>query len=123
MLACSLLLLVGAFVLYVEVPALLIYWTYPWPVYAMLVAAVAIAMRSKRRGALRVVTIGVCGAVTTLFLLYTLAFSQLNPSELTVRPGDRFPDFTLQTSTKELFSPSQLTGQSAALYIFYRGDW
>ena len=44
MLLSSLALLVGAFVLYFEVPTLLIYWHYPWPVYALLLAAVALAM-------------------------------------------------------------------------------
>ncbi len=123
MLLLSLVLFVGALALYIWVPALLIYWTYPWPVYAVLLAAIAVAMTSKRRGWLRRVTIGVTGLLTALFLLYTLVLSQLNPTELAVHAGDRFPEFTLQTSTRELFSPSQLKGQSAALYVFYRGDW
>ena len=123
MLLLSLALLIGACALYVLVPALLIYWTYPWPVYALLIAAVCVAIASQRRGWLRRLTIGVTGLVTTLFLLYTLFLSQLSPTQLAVRAGDPFPEFTLQTSTRESFSPSQLKGQSAALYVFYRGDW
>ena len=123
MLLVSLVLLVGGFALYVWVPALLIYWTYPWPVYAIMVGAVAAAVASRRAGKLRWATIGFTGLITVLFLTYTLILSRLSHGELAVHPGDAFPDFTLQTSTKELFSPSQLKGQSAALYIFYRGDW
>ena len=123
MLLLSLALLVGAFALYVYVPALLIYWTYPWPVYATMLGAVAAAVASRRTGKLRWMTIGFGGLVTVLFLTYTLALSRLSHGELAVRPGDAFPDFTLQTSTKEQFSPSQLKGWSAALYVFYRGDW
>ena len=123
MLLLSLALLVGAFVLYVWVPALLLYWIHPWPVYAIMLGAVGAAVASRRHGWLRAITIGFTSLITVLFLLYALIFSRLSHGELTVRPGDAFPDFTLQTSTKEPFSPSQLKGQSAALYVFYRGDW
>ena len=123
MLLLSLALLVAAFVLYFEVPALLIYWDYPWPVYALLLAAVGLAVGSRRRGALRYATIGLTGLLTGLFLFETVVVSKLHRQRLAVEAGDRFPDFTLQTSTNEPFSPAQLAGKSAALYIFYRGDW
>ena len=123
MLLISLGLLIAAFALYVYVPALLIYWAYPWPVYAVMVGAVAAAFASRRVGKLRWATIGFSGLITVLFLTYTLVLSRLDRGELAVHPGDTLPDFTLQTSTKEPFSPSQLKGQSAALYVFYRGDW
>ena len=123
MLLLSLVLLIAACVLYVSVPALLIYWTYPWPVYAMLLAAVGAAVASARRGWLRIAAIAVSGLVAALFVLWTVVLSQLGRGQLAVRPGDPFPEFTLQTSAKKPFSPSQLKGQSAALYVFYRGDW
>ena len=123
MLALSLGLIVAAFVLYIRVPALFIYWAYPWPVYIVLAAAVGAAVRSGRRGWRRTLTIGGSGLIAALFVLWTVMLSQLHRGQLAVRPGDPFPDFTLQTSTKELFSPSQLKGQKAALYVFYRGDW
>ena len=123
MLLLSVALLVGAFALYVEVPALLIYWTYPWPVYAVMLGAIAAAVASRRVGKLRWATIGFTTLITALFLAYTLFLSGLSHGALAVRPGDAFPDFTLQTSTNDPFSPSRLKGQSAALYIFYRGDW
>ena len=78
---------------------------------------------SKRRGWLRIITISVGGLITALFVLWTVVLSQLGHRQLALHAGDPFPDFTLQTSAKNLFSPSQLKGQSAALYVFYRGDW
>jgi peptidoglycan/LPS O-acetylase OafA/YrhL len=123
MLLLSLALLIVAVALYVWVPALLIYWMFPWPVYVLMLGAVAAAVASRRAGWRRWATIGLSGLVTVLFVLYTMVFSRLSHGELAVRPGDAFPDFTLQTSTKEPFSPAQLRGQRAALYIFYRGDW
>ncbi len=123
MLLFSLALLIGAFVLYTQVPALLIYWKYPWPVYLLLIASAAVALRSRRRGALRFVTFGLTGLLTVLFFLYTLSFSQLQRGSLAVEVGARFPNFTLETSTRERFSSAELAGKSAALYIFYRGDW
>jgi hypothetical protein len=123
MLLLSAALLVTAFALYVMVPALLIYWNHPWPVYLLMVASVASAVASRRRGFLRWSTIGLTGAVTALFVAYVAALSQLDHTQLAVKPGDPFPDFTLRTSTGDPFSPSQLKGRSAALYVFYRGDW
>jgi hypothetical protein len=123
MLLLALVFVVAGFALYVLVPALLIHSTYPLPVYALLLTAVGAAVASKRRGLLRTLTIGVTSLVAILFFAYTLVLSNLPRGQLAVHPGDRFPDFTLLTSTRESFSPSQLTGQSAALYVFYRGDW
>jgi hypothetical protein len=123
MVLLSLALLLAAFGLYVFVPSLLIYWTHPWPVYALLLAAVAAAVASRPRRVLRYALIGATSLVTVLFFVYALALSRLDRGHLLVRAGDPFPDFTLQTSTHEAFSPSQLKGQSAALYVFYRGDW
>ena len=123
MLVLALALLIVACALYVWVPALLLYWIFPWPVYVLLVGAVGAAVASRRAGWRRWATLGLASLITVLFVLYTLVFSRLSHGELAVRPGDPFPDFTLQTSTKEAFSPAQLRGQRAALYIFYRGDW
>jgi hypothetical protein len=123
MLILSLIFAVAAAVLYVESPSMLIYWRYPWPVYGMLVASVVCALASKRPGALRWVTVGGTALIATLFIVYTLTLSRLSPPELSVKAGDAFPEFQLPTSTGDLFSPSQIKGKKAALYIFYRGDW
>jgi len=116
-------LFAGALALAVWVPALMIYWPYPWPLYAMLLASVGSALMSHRRGALRTVTVGGTAMLSIGFLAVTLLVPRLDRGQLAVHPGDAFPDFKLQTSTGEWFSPSQLKGQRPALYVFYRGDW
>jgi len=123
MLLVSIALLVAAFALYTLVAALLIYWTQPLPVYALLLASVAAAVASRRRGILRWITIGATGLVMVLFFAYVTFLSKLAPADLAVRAGDRLPDFTLRTSANESFSPSALKGKTAALYVFYRGHW
>jgi len=123
LLLLSLALLAGGIALCLLAPSLLIYSTYPWPVYVLLLASVGVALASGGRAALRYGTVGLTGLVTVLFLVVTLGIGRLSHGEIAVRAGEPFPDFRLQTSTKEWFSPSQLKGRSAALYIFYRGDW
>ena len=123
MLLLAFALVAAALVAYTQIPALLIYWTYPWPVYGLLLASVAVAFRSPRRGWRRAATLAFSTAVALLFIVYTLVLSRLGPPNLAVRAGDRFPDFTLRTSTNDTFSPASLYGKSAALYVFYRGDW
>jgi hypothetical protein len=116
-------LLAGGIALCLLTPSLLIYSAYPWPVYVLMLGSVGAAMASGGRAALRYSAVGITGLVTLLFLVVTLGIGWLSHGEIAVRVGEPFPDFRLQTSTKEWFSPSQLKGQSAALYIFYRGDW
>lgn len=123
MLLISLALLVTAVALYLGAPSMLIYSTYPWPVYVLLIASVAFAFASRRRGVGRWVTVGATGVIAGFFIVYTVFLSRLAPYDLSVHAGDPFPEFQLQTSTGELFSPSQIKGKKAALYIFYRGDW
>jgi ABC-type Na+ efflux pump permease subunit len=123
MLLVSIAVAVGAIAVYALTPALLIYWSYPWPIYGAMLASVALALGSRRRGILRYATVGITGLATVAFLVVTLFTTRLDHGQLALRPGDAFPDFTLTTSTKRPFSSAELKGQSAALYIFYRGDW
>ncbi len=123
LLLLSLALLAGGMALCLLTPSLLIYSTYPWPVYVLMLGSVGVALASGARAALRYGTVGITGIVTVLVLVMTIGAGRLSRGEITVRAGEPFPDFRLQTSTKDWFSPSQLKGQSAALYIFYRGDW
>lgn len=115
--------LAAGVVLYSLVPSLRVYASYPWPVYVLLLAAVGVAVSSTRHGWLRATTIGVTSAVAVMFSFYTVVYSDLEGGRLAVDVGDRFPEFTLETSTGESFSPAEIAGKSAALYVFYRGDW
>ncbi|HUI27170.1 MAG TPA: hypothetical protein VL403_13890 [Candidatus Kryptonia bacterium] len=123
MLVLSVALACSAIAVYALTPTLLIYWYYPWPIYAALLASVALAAASRRHGILRLATIGVTGLVTIAFFAVTVVASRLDRGQLTVKPGDQFPEFTLTTSTRQSFSSAELKGHTAALYIFYRGDW
>lgn len=123
MLWLALALVVGSFALYVSLPPLLLYWRYPWPVFATLAAAVVVAWSSGARGWLRATATGLSAFLFVFFVAYTVFLSRLDAPRLAVEPGDRFPDFTLLTSTKDSFSPADLYGKTAALYVFYRGDW
>lgn len=122
MLLLAVALVVVAFALYTQVPALLIYWHYPWPVYLVFAAALMAATYARQGWARRVV-VGLVAVVGLGFVGFTTVLSQLDHPALALRPGDPFPEFTLQTSARQPFSPSQLRGRSAALYVFYRGDW
>lgn len=123
MLLCSIALVVGAILLYLLVPEYQIYRVYPWPTYVLMLAALATAWRSRARRWLRLPILGISAAILLLFLWYTVSFSHLKPTALAVKPGDHFPAFTLGTSQGEQFSSAALKGDSAALYVFYRGDW
>lgn len=123
MLIVSALLLVAAIAVYVLVPAFLIYWQYPWPTYGLLAASLGCAVASRSRSTARRLTIGITSLTTLLFLGYTLFLSQLDRPRLALEVGDRFPTFSLATSTGETFYSADLVGHTAALYIFYRGDW
>jgi hypothetical protein len=92
-------------------------------VYLLLLGSVASAVASRSRAWLKYPVLGISSGLSLLFIFYTLWLSALPHGEVAVRPGDRFPDFTLQTSKGQSFSPSTLVGKSAALYVFYRGDW
>lgn len=56
-------------------------------------------------------------------VLYLTFGSHFPRGELSVSVGDRLPDFQLPDSEGERFDARSLYGKSAALYLFYRGDW
>jgi hypothetical protein len=122
MLLLSLALVIGAFALYMWVPSLFIHSQYPWPVYLLLIASVAAAARSGLRRVWRYTATAVTAVLAGFFVVVTLT-TGLDHGRLAVQPGDPFPAFTLQTSTKQPFSSESQKGHNAALYIFYRGDW
>ena len=124
MLLVSIVLLLSAVALYVGSAEILLYSRHPWPVYGLLLAAIAAAAaaaRSQRAWRLGVMALAALVAVAVVYV-HSFRSSAERP-ELAVSPGDPFPEFSLATSTGGRFSPSELRGKSAALYVFYRGDW
>ena len=67
--------------------------------------------------------LAISGTVTAFFIVYTLFLSGLDRPALAVQAGEPFPTFTVQTSQGTMFTSTDLVGQHAALYVFYRGDW
>ena len=59
----------------------------------------------------------------TLLVWYLASGSRFPRRELSVREGERFPRLQLVDSRGALFDSRSLEGKTAALYLFYRGDW
>jgi peptidoglycan/LPS O-acetylase OafA/YrhL len=123
MLAVSLALAAGGVLVFWFIPKFQIYAAYPWPSYVLLALSVGAALRSPARWRRKGVVVALTSALLALFAVVTIYLPQLDRAPLAVSVGDRFPDFTLTTSAREPFSPRDLRGKTAALYIFYRGDW
>jgi hypothetical protein len=119
----SLALAASALAAYLLVPSVMIHGEEPWPAYALLAGSVVAAAASRRRGWVRRLTIAATAIVSALFVFFNVGPLSLDPGGLAVRPGDPFPELTLPTSTGATFFSRDLAGRSAALYIFYRGDW
>jgi hypothetical protein len=88
-----------------------------------LALSVGVALRSPARWRRRGAVIALTSALLVLFVAFTAYLPHLEHTRLAVNVGDRFPDFTLETSLRKSFSPRVLGGKTAALYVFYRGDW
>lgn len=123
MLVASLVLAVGALLVFWLIPTFQIYETYPWPSYVLLALSIGAALRSPARWRRKGAVVAFTSALLVLFVTLTAYLSNLDRARLAVDVGDAFPDFTVQTSSGEPFSPRDLRGKTAALYIFYRGDW
>ena len=102
-----------------------IYRRYPVETYLLLGLGAFLAWHAARRGggfwlwALAAAQ----GVFFVLFLGWTLVFSRMPARELAVKPGDPMLDFALPDQDGRAFSSAALRGKTAALYIFYRGDW
>ena len=123
MLIASLALAVVGILLFWFIPTFQVYTAYPWPSYFLLALSVVLAFRSPARWPRKGAVVVLTSALLVLFIGITAYLPRLERAQLAVDVGDRFPDFTLSTSEGESFSPRDLRGKTAALYIFYRGDW
>lgn len=121
MLLLSITLTITAVLLYVLSPSLLLYSAPPWPVYVLLLGALVAAFLSGRRTRMLVVAVTVVLGVA-VFYPHSVK-TRTSTAELAIVVGDTFPAVTLPTSNGTVFSSVALRGRSAALYLFYRGDW
>lgn len=98
---------------------------YPWEVFVLLGIAVSIgALATAERpsplnGVLLFVELGALAAS----LVYLGLGARFPRSEVRVGTGERLPSFELPDSTGQLFHSEGLEGKTAALYLFYRGEW
>lgn len=123
MLVVSFVLAAGGVLLFWFIPTFQVYETVPWPSYVLLALAVGAALRSPTRWRRKGAVVAITSALLVLFVAATAYLPQLERAPLAVSVGDPFPDFALTTSERESFSPRDLRGKTAALYVFYRGDW
>jgi len=123
MLLLSLALAVSGILIFALIPTYQVYTPYPWPSYLLLALSVGVAVRSRSRWRRKGAVVALTGTLLVLLVAYTGYLANLDRGQLAVNVGDRFPDFAVTTSLKEPFSPRDLRGKTAALYIFYRGDW
>lgn len=122
MLALAIALTLGAVLLYVQSSSLLIYSTHPLPVYALLAGALLAAARARQAKAKLAVAALALLLGGGIFYIHSVR-SHIPVTPLNVAVGDAFPDVSLPTSTGTTFVSADLRGRSAALYLFYRGDW
>jgi peroxiredoxin len=115
-------LAVCAALLYVLSPEQLIYSTQPLLVYALLLGSALEAWRSGP-GKGRIVALFLAAVLGSAIFYVHSVHSRAPGASLNLAVGDRFPEVTLPTSTGASFASADLIGRSAALYLFYRGDW
>jgi hypothetical protein len=118
-------LAVAGFVLYVVVTTRFAIWReVPWEFLAVSAAGVALgAWRLVRRpslatGVAAVAAVGAAG----FFAANVFVLSSLGPREERPRVGERFPEFTLPTSTGGTYGLADARGKKL-LVLCYRGDW
>ena len=69
---------------------------------------------------------GVCGLTSfmlVIFIYWTAIFSQLPEQKLPVTVGQPFIPIVLTDHQGSPFDSTSLVGNTAALYLFYRGNW
>ena len=121
----SLILMLAGWVLYFALTFAGLYRLYPLESYALMALAIWLAYRVARRkgGWWRYAICGFIIFISSLFVYWTMVFSQLPDQQLSVAVGEEFIPITLTDQEGNNFHSPALVGKSAALYLFYRGDW
>lgn len=98
---------------------------YPWEQFVLLGIAVSLGARAvvERPSLLNGSLLFIELVALTGSLLYFGMGARFRRSRVSVLAGERLPSFTLPDSTGKPFHSESLEGETAALYLFYRGDW
>jgi ABC-type dipeptide/oligopeptide/nickel transport system permease component len=111
--------------LYLALSFVGIYRLYPIESYVLMAVAIWLAWwAARRKGGWW--HYGVCGlnsVMLAMFIYWTMSLSQLPEVKLPVAVGKPFISITLSDHNGSTFDSENLVGKSAALYLFYRGDW
>jgi len=102
-----------------------IYRLYPMESYISMAVAVGLSWRTARRagGWWRYGAFGLNSVMLVMFIYWTMFFSQMPEQKIPVVVGKPIIPITLTEHNGNLFNSANLIGKSAALYLFYRGDW
>ena len=123
--ALSLIFMFAGLTLYFALSFAGIYRLYPMESYVLMAVAIGLAWRTARnkRGWWRYSICGFNSVMLVMFIYWTMFFSQLPEQKIPVVVGEPFIPITLTDHNDNLFNSTNLIGKSAALYLFYRGDW
>jgi hypothetical protein len=102
-----------------------VYSRYPFEQFFLVGAAFVLGLLAAiaNPGPLTLVLLGVEAAALALVVRY-LGIGARFPSErASIKRGERFPEFALPDSEGGTFQSRAILGNSAALYLFYRGHF
>lgn len=121
----SVILVFGGLGLYFLLLWLGIYRLHPIETYAAMASGTALAFFNafRHRGWWRYATAAALLLLTASIGYWTLVLSRTPRNSLAVRVGDAMPSFSLPDQDGVEFSSASREGVTAALYLFYRGDW
>ena len=121
----SLVLVFGGWVLYFALTFAGFYRLYPIESFVLMVIAIWLAWTAARRkgGWWRYAACGLVSLLSVLFVYWTVFFSQLPDQQLSVSVDEELFPITLKDHNGNQFNSPDLRGKSAALYLFYRGEW
>ena len=102
-----------------------LYSRFPYEQFLLVGAAFALGLLAAiaNPGAVTLVLLAVELGALALVVRYLGIGARFPADEVSVKAGERFPDFVLPDSEGGSFHSRALLGSSAALYIFYRGHF
>jgi hypothetical protein len=102
-----------------------VYRRYPYELFVLAGASALVGLFAalESPGPVSVALAAVEGIALALLVAYVVKGARFSRGDVAVKVGDRFPAFRLPDSEGGAFESASMVGKSAALYLFYRGDW